>query len=51
MPLIEVTYDDTVDEPLLRRLGQLLPDVASEAVDCPEDPWIGPLAGVSGLSR
>jgi hypothetical protein len=42
MPLIDVTYDDTVDELLLRRLGQLLVDVVSEAVDCPEDPWIGP---------
>ena len=42
MPIIDVTYDDTVDEPLVRRLGQLLPDVVSKAVDCPEDPWIGP---------
>jgi hypothetical protein len=41
MPLIDVTYDDTVDEPLLRRLSEVLPDVVSEAADCPEDPWIG----------
>lgn len=42
MPLIDVTYDDTLDEQLLRRLRELLPDVVAEAVDCPEDPWIGP---------
>lgn len=41
MPLIDVTYDDTIDEPLLHQLGRLLPDIVSEAVDCPEDPWIG----------
>jgi hypothetical protein len=42
MPIIDVTYDDTVDESLLRKLGQLLPDVVAEAVDCPEDPNVGP---------
>jgi hypothetical protein len=41
MPLIDVTYDVTVDEKVLRRLGELLPDVVAEAVDCPEDPWTG----------
>ena len=42
MPLIDVTYDGTVGEEVLRCLGELLPDVVSEAVDCPDDPWIGP---------
>ncbi len=42
MPFIEVIYDDTIEEPILRQLGQLLPDVVSEAVECPEEPWIGP---------
>jgi len=42
MPLVDVAYDDTIGEPLLRRLGQLLPDVVAEAVDCAEDPWVGP---------
>lgn len=42
MPLIEVTYDATVDETVLHRLGELLPDVVAEAVDCPEEPWTGP---------
>jgi hypothetical protein len=42
MPIIDVTYDDTVDESLLRKLGQLLPDVVAEGVDCPEDPNVGP---------
>lgn len=42
MPLIDVTYDVTVEEKVLRRLGELLPDVVAEAVDCPEEPWSGP---------
>ena len=42
MPLIDVTYDDTIGDSLLRRLGQVLPDLVSEAVDCPEEPWTGP---------
>lgn len=42
MPLIDVTHDDTLDEERLRRLRELLPDVVAEAVDCPEEPWIGP---------
>lgn len=42
MPLIEVTYDETLSEPLLRRLGQLLSDVVTEAVACPEEPFTGP---------
>jgi hypothetical protein len=41
MPLIDVTYDRTVGEEALRRLGELLPDVVSEAVQCPEEPWTG----------
>jgi hypothetical protein len=42
MPLIDVTYDRRVDEQVLRRLGDLLPEVVSEAVECPEEPWTGP---------
>jgi len=41
MPLIDVTYDGTVDEEVLRRLGELLPTVVGEAVECPEEPRIG----------
>lgn len=26
----------------MRRLAELLPDVVAEAVDCPEEPWVGP---------
>jgi hypothetical protein len=44
VPLIDVTYDVTVNEKVLRRLGELLPDVVAEAVDCPEDPRTGPAA-------
>ena len=42
MPLVDVTYDDTVHEDVLRRLGELLPDIVAEAVVCPEEPWTGP---------
>ena len=35
MPLIDVTYDGKVGEEVLRRLGELLPDVVGEAVECP----------------
>jgi hypothetical protein len=42
MPLIDVTYDRSVGEAVLRRLGELLPAVVGEAVECPEDPSIGP---------
>lgn len=42
MPLIDVTYDDRVSDDELRRLGMLLPDLVSEAVECPEEPWVGP---------
>jgi hypothetical protein len=41
MPLIDVTYDRRVDEEVLRRLGVLLPDLVSEAVECAEEPWTG----------
>jgi hypothetical protein len=42
MPLIDVTYDGTVSGEVLRRLAELLPDVVSEAVECPEEPSTGP---------
>jgi hypothetical protein len=42
MPLIDVTYDRSVDEEVLRRLGELLPAVVGEAVECPQDPSTGP---------
>lgn len=42
MPLIDVTYDGKVGEEALRRLGELLPDVVGEAVECPEEPQTGP---------
>ena len=40
--IIEVFYDETIGDEALRRLAEVLPDVVSEAVDCPEEPWIGP---------
>jgi hypothetical protein len=42
VPLVDVVYDDTIDDALLRRLGEALPDIVADAVDCPEEPWIGP---------
>src|ERR687892_1841985 len=42
MPLIDVTYGGSVDEKVLRRLGELLPAVFGEAVECPEEPLTGP---------
>jgi hypothetical protein len=42
VPLVDVIYDDTLDDELLRRLGDALPDIVAEAVDCPEEPAIGP---------
>ncbi len=42
MPLIDVTYNRTVGEEVLRRLGELLPDVVGEAVECLEEPSTGP---------
>jgi hypothetical protein len=42
MPLIDVTYGGSVDEEVLRRLGELLPAVVGEAVECPEEPVTGP---------
>ena len=43
MPLIDVTYDGSVDEEVLRRVGDLLPAVVAEAVECLEEPSAGPL--------
>jgi hypothetical protein len=43
MPLIDVTYDGKVGEEVLRRLGELLPDVVGEAVECREEPSTGPV--------
>ena len=41
LPLIDVTYDSSLTPDLLRRLGETLPAIVAEAVDCPEEPWIG----------
>jgi hypothetical protein len=48
VPIVDVTRDDTVSEELLRRLGELLPDIVAEAVNCPEEPWTGP-AGIGDI--
>ena len=44
MPLVEVTYDSTISTESLRRLGEVLPSIVAESVDCPDEPWIGPPA-------
>jgi hypothetical protein len=43
MPLIDVTYGAGVDEEVLRRLGELLPVVVGEAVECPDELFTGPV--------
>ncbi len=42
MPLVDITYARTVDEHALRELAGVLPELVAEAVDCPEEPWVGP---------
>jgi hypothetical protein len=42
MPLVDVTYDPAVSDVDLDRLAKLLPDLVAAAVDCPEEPWLGP---------
>ena len=44
MPLVDVTYDSSVSEEALRHLIDVLPDVVAEAVECEEEPWVGPPA-------
>ena|ERR1022692_2344214 len=42
VPFVEVVYDSTITEPMLRQLAELLPDLVTEAVTCPEEPKAGP---------
>jgi hypothetical protein len=42
VPFVEVVYDSTITEPMLRKLAELLPDLVAEAVACPEEPNVGP---------
>ena len=42
VPLIDITFHNSVDHQTLRQLGELLPDAVAEAVECPEEPWTGP---------
>jgi hypothetical protein len=42
VPFIEVVYDSTITEPMLRQLAELLPDLVADAVACPEEPKAGP---------
>ena len=44
VPLIDVTYDGSVPERVLRELAEVLPAIVGEAVDCSEEPWVGPPA-------
>lgn len=42
VPLVDVTHDRMIGEDDLRRMAECLPDLVAEAVDCPEEPWLGP---------
>jgi hypothetical protein len=44
VPLVDITYDARIDEPRLRRLAALLEEIVPHAVDCPEEPVVGPPA-------
>ena len=44
VPLVDVTYNDQVDNAQLLRLGELLSEVVPQAVDCLDEPFTGPLA-------
>ncbi|HEV2427561.1 MAG TPA: hypothetical protein VGS61_05020 [Acidimicrobiales bacterium] len=48
MPLVDVTCDETVTDAQRGRLLELLVDAVAEAVDCPEEPTVGP-PGVGDL--
>jgi hypothetical protein len=39
---LEVVYDSTISEPMLRQLAERLPGLVSEAVACPEELHVGP---------
>ena len=41
MPLIDVTYDGKVGEEVLRRLGELLPDVVAKRSNVRKNPRLG----------
>jgi hypothetical protein len=42
VPFVEVVYDSTIIEAMLRQLAELLPDLVANAVACPEEPAVGP---------
>lgn len=44
VPLVDVTYDESIDEQRLRMLVHLLEDVVPRAIACPEEPLVGPPA-------
>ena len=44
MPLVDVFFDPRVDVDQLRRIADVLRDVVPRAVECPEEPIVGPLA-------
>jgi hypothetical protein len=42
VPLVDVTYDESLTEESLAELRRVLPGVVAEAVDCPDDRSTGP---------
>ena len=43
MPIVEVTVGPRVDENAMIRLREVLPEMVSVAVECPEEPYDGKL--------
>ena len=39
-----MTHDSTISADTLRHLGEVLPAIVAEAVDCTDEPWTGPPA-------
>lgn len=42
MPIVDVHHRRDLPAEELSKLARLLPDLVAEAVDCPEEPWVGP---------
>jgi len=42
MPIVSITYSQSVPADLLLDLRHALPEIVAECVACPQEPWVGP---------